>query len=90
MIIVTPLLAIIETQVEELNLKISINAVVNPGNVSDEKLETHVSQSFLLGTRLKFGSKMKNGFRSSKNRFVQEKSSLQLTNHTEFLSGEYK
>ena len=24
------------------------------------------------------------------NRFVQEKSSLQLTNHTEFLSGEYK
>ena len=89
MIIVTPLLAIIETQVEELNLKISIKAV-NLGNVSDEKLETHVSQNFLLGTRLKFGSKMKNGFRSSKNRFVQEKSSLQLTNHTEFLSGEYK
>ena len=89
MIIVTPLLAIIETQVEELNLKISIKAV-NLGNVSDEKLETHVSQHFLFGTRLKFGSKMKNGFRSSKNRFVQEKSSLQLTNHTEFLSGEYK
>ena len=89
MIIVTPLLAIIETEVEELNLKISIKAV-NLGNVSDEKLETHVSQNFLLGTRLKFGSKMKNGFRSSKNRFVQDKSSLQLTNHTEFLSGEYK
>ena len=89
MIIVTPLLAIIETQVEELNLKISIKAV-NLGNVSDEKLETHVSQNFLLGTRLKLGSKMKNGFRSSKNRFVQEKSSLQLTNHTEFLSGECK
>ena len=89
MIIVTPLLAIIDTQVEELNLKISIKAV-NLGNVSDEKLETHVSQNFLLGTRLKFGSKMKNGFRSSKNRLVQEKSSLQLTNHTEFLSGEYK
>ena len=67
MIIVTPLLAIIEMQVEELNLnlKISIKAV-NLGNVSDEKLETHVSQNFLLGTRLKFGSKMKNGFRSSK------------------------
>ena len=28
---------------------------VNLGNVSDEKLETHVSQNFLLGTRLKFG-----------------------------------
>ena len=65
MIIVTPLLAIIETQVEELNLKISIKAM-NLGNVSDKKLETHVSQNFLLGTRLKFGSKMKNGFRSSK------------------------
>ena len=65
MIIVTPLLAIIETQVEELNLKINIKAV-NLGDVSDEKLETHVSQKFLLGTRLKFGSKMKNGFRSSK------------------------
>ena len=62
MIIVTPLLAIIETQVEELNLKISIKAV-NLRYVSDEKLETHVSQNFLLGTRLKFGSKMKNGFR---------------------------
>ena len=46
----------------ELNLKISIKAV-NLGNVSYEKLETHVSQNFLLGT---FGSKMKNGFRSSK------------------------
>ena len=65
MIIVTLLLAIIETQVEKLNLKISIKAV-NLGNVSDEKLETHVSQNFLLGTRLKFGSKMKNVFRSSK------------------------
>ena len=65
MIIVTPLLAFIETQVEELNLKISIKAV-NLRYVSDEKLETHVSQNFLLGTRLKFGSKMKNGFRSSK------------------------
>ena len=65
MIIVTPLLAIIETQVEELNLKISIKAV-NLRYVSDEKLETHVCQNFLLGTRLKFGSKMKNGFRSSK------------------------
>ena len=42
MIIVTPLLAIIETQVEELNLKISIKAV-NLENVSDKKLETHVS-----------------------------------------------
>ena len=42
MIIVTSLLAIIETQVEELNLKISIKAV-NLGNVSDKKLETHVS-----------------------------------------------
>ena len=89
MIIVTPLLAIIETQVGDLNLKISIKAV-NLGNASDEKLETHVSQNFLLGTRLKFGSKIKNGFKSSKNRFIQEKSSLQLTNHTEFLSGEYK
>ena len=88
MIIVTPLLAIIETQVEELNLKISIKAV-NLGNVSDEKLKTHISQNCLLGTRLKFGSKMKNGFRSSK-QFVQEKRSLQLTNHTEFLNGECK
>ena len=61
MINVTPLLAIIETQVGELNLKISIKAV-NLRYVSDEKLETHVSQNFLLGTRLKFGSKMKNGF----------------------------
>ena len=65
MINVTPLLAIIETEVEELNLKTSIKAV-NLGNVSDEKLETHVSQNFLLGMHLKFGSKMKNGFRSSK------------------------
>ena len=48
MIIVTPLPAIIETQVEELNLKISIKAV-NLRNVSDEKLETHVSQNFLSG-----------------------------------------
>ena len=48
MIIVTPLLAIIETQVEELNLKISIKAV-NLGNASDEKVETHVSQNFLWG-----------------------------------------
>ena len=56
MIIVTPLLAIIKTQVEEMNLKISIKAV-NLGNVIDEKLTTHVSQNFLLGTRLKFGSK---------------------------------
>ena len=45
MIIVTPLLAIIETQVEELNLKISIKAA-NLRYVSDEKLETHVSQNF--------------------------------------------
>ena len=88
MIIVTPLLAITETQVEELNLKISIKAV-NLGDVTDEKLETRVSQNSLLGTRLKFGSKMKNGS-DHQNRFVQEKSSLQLTNHTEFLSGEYK
>ena len=65
MIIVTPLLAIIKTKVEELNLKISLKAV-NLGDVSDEKLETHVSQNFLLETCLKFGSKMKNGFRSSK------------------------
>ena len=48
MIIVTPLLAIIETQVEELNLKISIKAV-NLRYVSDEKLETHVSQNFSFG-----------------------------------------
>ena len=48
MIIVTPLLAIIETQVDELNLKISIKAV-NLGNVSDDKLETHVSRNFFWG-----------------------------------------
>ena len=48
MIIVTPLLAIIETQVEELNLKISIKTV-NLGNVSDEELETHVSQKVSFG-----------------------------------------
>ena len=72
MIIVTPLLAIIETQVEELNLKISIKAV-NLGNVSDEKLETHVSQNFLLGTHLKFESKMKNSFRSSKQIHTRKK-----------------
>ena len=50
-LIVTPLLAIIETQVEELNLMIGIKAV-NLGSVSDEKLETHVrngSQNFLWG-----------------------------------------
>ena len=72
MLIVTPLLAIIETQVEELNLKISIKAV-NLGNVSDEKLETHACQNFLLGTHLKFGSKMKNGFRSSKQIHTRKK-----------------
>ena len=49
MLIVTPLLAIIEPQVEELNgIK-----TVNLGNVIDVKLETHVgngSYNFLLGT----------------------------------------
>ena len=54
-------------------LKISIKAV-NLGNASDEKLETHVSKNFLLGTRLKFGSKMKNGFRSSKQIRTRNKS----------------
>ena len=52
MLILTPLLAIIKMQVEELNLNNSIKAV-NLGNVSDEKLETHVrngSNNFLLGT----------------------------------------
>ena len=60
-LVVTPLLAIIEMQVEELNLKNGIRAV-NFGNVSDEKLETHVrndSYSFFRG-RLKLGLKMKN------------------------------
>ena len=93
MLIVTPLVAIIETQVEELNIKIGIKAV-NLRNVSDEKLETHVrngSQNFLLVTRRKFGSEMQNGFRSSKQIRTRKKCcSLQLTNHTEFLSGEYK
>ena len=52
MLILTPLPVIIETQVEELNLNNGIKAV-NLGNVSDEKLETHVrngSYNFLLGT----------------------------------------
>ena len=52
MLIVTPLLAIIESQVEELNLKNGIKTV-NLGNVIDVKLETHVgngSYNFLLGT----------------------------------------
>ena len=52
MLILTPLLATVETQVEELNLKNGIKAV-NLGNFSDEKLETHVrngSYNFLLGT----------------------------------------
>ena len=52
MLIVTPLLAIIESQVEELNLKNGIKTV-NLGNVIDVKLETHVgngSDNFLLGT----------------------------------------
>ena len=40
-LIVTHLLAITESQVEELNLKNGIKAV-NLGNVSDVKLETHV------------------------------------------------
>ena len=40
-LILTPLLAIIETQVEELNLEIGI-ITVNFGNVSDEKLEGYV------------------------------------------------
>ena len=44
MLIVTPLLAIIESQVEELNLKNGIKAV-NLGNVCDVKLETHVRNS---------------------------------------------
>ena len=51
-LIVTPLLAIIETQVEELNSKNGITAV-NLGNVNDENLESHVrngSYNFLLGT----------------------------------------
>ena len=41
MLIVTPILAIMETQVEELNIKIGIKTV-NLGNVSDEKLEGYV------------------------------------------------
>ena len=41
MLIVTPLLAIIDSKVEELNLKNVIKAV-NLGNVSDVKLETRV------------------------------------------------
>ena len=41
MLIVTPLLAITESQVEELNLRNGIKAV-NLENVSDLKLETHV------------------------------------------------
>ena len=52
MLIVTPLLAIIESKVEELNLKNGIKAL-NLGNVSDVKLETHVrngSCNFRLGT----------------------------------------
>ena len=44
MLIVTPLIAIIELQVEELNLKDGIKAV-NLGNVSDMKLEAHVRNS---------------------------------------------
>ena len=40
-LIVTPILAIIETQGEELNLKIGIKTV-NLENVSDEKLEGYV------------------------------------------------
>ena len=51
-LIVTPLLAVIEMQVEELNLKNGVKAV-NLGNVSDEKLKTHVrngSYNFSLGT----------------------------------------
>ena len=52
MLIVTPLLAIIESKVEELNFKNGIKAV-NLGNVGDVKFETHVrngSCNFLLGT----------------------------------------
>ena len=41
MFIVAPILAIIETQVEELNLRIGIKTV-NLENVSDEKLEGYV------------------------------------------------
>ena len=51
-LILTPLLAIINTQVEELNLQNGIKAV-NLGNVSDEKLEIHVrngSYNFLFWT----------------------------------------
>ena len=52
MLIVTPLLEIIESQVEKLNLKNGIKAV-NLGNVSDVKLKTHVrngSCNFLFET----------------------------------------
>ena len=51
-LIVTPLLAIIESQVEEQNLKNGTKAV-NFGNVNDVKLETHVrngSCNFLFET----------------------------------------
>ena len=50
-LIVTPLLATIESQVEELNLKNGIKAV-NLGNGSDVKLESHVrngSYNFFFG-----------------------------------------
>ena len=91
-LILTPPLPIIERQVEELNLKNGIKTV-NLGNVSDEKLETHVrngSYNFLLGTP-EVWFKMKNGFRSSEQiRRRKRCCSLQLTKHTVSVSGEYK
>ena len=74
MLIVTPLLAIIESQVEELNLKNGIKAV-NLGNVSDVKLETHVrngSCNFLLGTP-EVWIKHEKWASDHRNRYVQEK-----------------
>ena len=85
MLILKPLLAIIETQVEEMNLNNGIEAV-NLGNVSVEKLETHVrngSSNFLL--------EMPEVWMKTE-KWLQMKRcySLELTTHTVSLSGEYK
>ena len=74
MLIVTPLLAHIESKVEELNLKNGIKAV-NLGNFSDVKLETHVrngSYNFLLGTP-EVWIKHEKMASDHRNRYVQEK-----------------
>ena len=89
MLIVTPLLSIIESQVEELKLK---NLAVNLENVSDVKLETHVrngSCNFLFRTP-EVWIKHEKWLQIIGTDTGKRCCSLQLMKHTVSLSGEYK